>query len=185
MTWSEPRVYPSCTRTTGVISVHPVSRMGQTNNEHCPPQATGDACLAAVTPWTLWHHPDRREASGCRPSVMRPPAFRIPPTNRCDSCPLPEGRTPPRGAVPWWPRPPQPKLVAEGPLSFGDGTHSIRPEPHPCSGCLLRPRTASTPPSRCWSVSAVQVVHSGCPSCPDGGRLPFPQPPVETGGCRR
>ena len=41
--WSMTSVYPVSTRTTGAVSVHPVSRMGQTNSANCPPQAVGDA----------------------------------------------------------------------------------------------------------------------------------------------
>lgn len=65
----EPCGCPCCTRTTWVISVSPIARRGQTNNEHCPPQASRAACLAA----TIFGSPTVPSANknvlGCRPRV--------------------------------------------------------------------------------------------------------------------
>ena len=43
LTWSMTSVYPFSTRTAETVSVHSVSRVSQTNNLHCSPQAAGDA----------------------------------------------------------------------------------------------------------------------------------------------
>ena len=180
--WSMTSVYPVSTRTTGVISVHSVSRVGQTNSVNCPPLAVGDALPCgsrSLDPSATLPFP--------RVGVCRPPSpvswrpsvrFRLPGSNTVHS--------PRRGRSLARPAP----CCRSNPAEAGGGGASFVPDrdkslwaPGPThSQGAFSSEDGSKSPSRLrsggLSITPLQVAPSvstpsGCPSLP--GEDPRPK----------
>lgn len=183
--WSMTGVYPASARPAEAVSVHPVSRVGQTNSELSASSCRGRLPCGSrsLDPAATFPYP---EGWGMPAScACQLEAFRSVPFDRFRHRPLSGERATAHTDAPMLPRQRRPRPVVGCLFRSGSGQVLLGAGPHPFSGCLFvrgRRGVAFATPVR-WSFDHIR---SGCPlgSTPSSCLNLRGGPSAEALGCR-